>query len=111
MALIMFLADGTGKSQVLNWILKAAAKLIYGGVPPGATHKAAIVNFKKAIEINPEWINHHKQLGLTYMEMKKWQLAKNEFEAVLELPVFDHEDEYHEKVSSELLDKVNKKLK
>jgi len=95
----------------LNWILKAAAKLIYGGVPPGATHKAAIVNFKKAIEINPEWINHHKQLGLTYMEMKKWQLAKNEFEAVLELPVFDHEDEYHKKVSSKLLDKVNKKLK
>jgi len=45
------------------------------------------------------------------MEMKKWQLAKNEFEAVLELPVFDHEDEYHKKVSSELLDKVNKKLK
>ena len=95
----------------LNWILKAAAKLIYGGVPPGASNKAAIANFEKAIEIIPEWINHHKQLGITYMEMKKWQLAKEEFEAVLELPILDHEDEYHKKTSSELLDKVNKKLK
>jgi len=43
--------------------------------------------------------------------MKKWQLAKEEFEAVLELPILDHEDEYHKKASSELLDKVNKKLK
>jgi len=50
-------------------------------------------------------------LGLTYMEMKKWQSAKEEFETVLELPVLDHEDEYHKKVSKKLLDKANEKLK
>ena len=95
----------------LSWILKVAAKIIYGGVPPGASNQAAVTNFKKAIESMPEWINHHKQLGLTYMEMKKWQSAKEEFETVLELSVLDHEDEYHKKVSKKLLDKANEKLK
>jgi len=95
----------------LNWFLKAAAKIIYGGVPAGASNEAAVMNFKKAIEIIPEWINHHKQLGLTYMEIGEWQLAKKEFETVLGLPILDHDDEYHKRVAKKMLEKMNKKLK
>ncbi|MFQ5863895.1 MAG: hypothetical protein ACE5IW_01545 [bacterium] len=79
----------------LSWVEKLLAKIIYGGVPPGASYEAAVVNFKKAIEIKPSWINHHKELGLTFMAMKKWDLAIQEFETLLELPIADHQDEFH----------------
>ncbi|MFQ5602585.1 MAG: tetratricopeptide repeat protein [bacterium] len=93
----------------LNWFLKALAKIVYGGVPPGASYDAAVENFKKAIKIAPEWINHHKQLGITYMKMGNWQLAKREFETVLELPIVDHQDEHHKNVCRKLLKKLENK--
>lgn len=95
----------------LSWILKVAAKIIYGGVPPGASNEAAVANFKKAIEIRPDWINHHKQLGLTYMKMKEWQLAQEAFETALNLPIADHQDEHHKQECRKLLEKVRKKTK
>lgn len=90
----------------LNWFLKAAAKIIYGGVPAGASNEAAVANFKKAIEIKPDWINHHKELGLTYMKMKKWNLARLQFEIALDLPIADHQDEFHKQKCRELLKKI-----
>lgn len=95
----------------LSWVLKAAAKIIYGGVPPGASNEAAVANFKKAIEISPKWIEHHQQLGLTYVEMQEWELAREQFQQVLELPIRDHLDELHKKECRKLLEQVKKKLK
>lgn len=94
----------------LSWFLKAAAKVIYGGVPPGASNESAVENFRKAIEIRPEWINHHLQLGMAYMKMKKWQAARACFEKVLALPVADHQDGTHKKTAKKLLAKTNRKL-
>ncbi|MFQ5707980.1 MAG: hypothetical protein ACE5HO_11050 [bacterium] len=93
----------------LSWILKLAAKIIYGGVPPGASNEAAVASFKKAIAIKPDWINHHKELGITYMKMKKWELAKQEFERVLKLPIADHQDDFHKQVCRKLLEEIAKK--
>lgn len=92
----------------LSWVLKAAAKVIYGGVPPGASNEASVANFKKAIEISPEWINHHKELGLTYIEMKEWNLAAEQFQIALDLPIRDHQDESHKKECRKLLEQVKK---
>lgn len=93
----------------LNWFLKAAAKIVYGGVPPGASYEAAVANFKKAIEISPNWINHHRQLGELYMRMKEWELARQEFKLALQLPIADHEDERHKKKCRKLLKKIQNK--
>ena len=79
----------------LSWLEKAAAKIIYGGVPPGASYEKAVKYFRKAIAISPNWINHHKELGITYMAMGNWSAAKTEFETVLRLPVTDHRDDFH----------------
>lgn len=93
----------------INWFLKLAAKIIYGGIPPGASNEEAIANFKKAIEISPNWINHYKELGLTYMKMKKWEEAREAFETALELPISDHQDEFHKQESRKLLEKIRNK--
>lgn len=93
----------------LSWFLKAAAKIVYGGVPTGASFEAAVANFQKAIAISPNWIAHHKELGITYMKMKKWDLARQEFERALELPIADHQDEWHKKECQKFLKSITGK--
>ncbi|MFQ5751316.1 MAG: hypothetical protein ACE5HI_04905, partial [bacterium] len=94
----------------LNWFLKTMAKIVYGGVPTGASLEAAVQNFKRAIEIKPDWINHHKQLGLTYMSMHRWELARKEFETALKLPIQDHQDPSHKEKCQKLLQKIKSKI-
>lgn len=93
----------------LSWLLKAAAKIIYGGVPTGASMEEAVANFKKAIAIKPDWINHHRQLGTTYMMLEEWEKARAAFETVLELPIQDHQDEGHKKECRKLLKEIEGK--
>lgn len=93
----------------LSGLLKVFAKILYGGLPP-ASNEEAIKHFKKAIEINPEYINHHLELGITYQKMKKWQLAKEEFERVASLPIKDSDDKDHKAEAAQRLQKVMKKI-
>ncbi len=93
----------------LSWLEKTLAKIIYGGVPPGANYEDAVAYFKKAIAIKPDWINHHKELGITYMRMKKWDLARKEFETALALPIADHQDEMHKRECRKLLEEIIRK--
>ena len=94
----------------LSGILKAFAKILYGGLPP-ASNEEAIEHFKKAIEIAPDHINHHLELGITYEEIKEWESAKTEYDKVLELPVSDSDDPDHKTEAEERLKKVEGKLK
>jgi tetratricopeptide (TPR) repeat protein len=94
----------------LSGILKAFAKILYGGLPP-ASNEEAIEHFKKAIEIAPDHINHHLELGITYEEIKEWALAKAEYDKVMELPVSDSDDPDHKKEAEERLKKVEGKIK
>ncbi len=93
----------------LSGVLKMFAKVLYGGLPPASLDKA-VEHFKKAIEINPNYINHHLELGITYEKMKKWKLAKEEYEKVAQLPIQDSDDAAHKKEAAERLKKVMKKL-
>jgi len=89
----------------LSWLLKAAAKVIYGGVPPGSNEEA-VKAFKKAIALNPTHIEHHLELGRTYKLMGKKDLAVIPLETVLKLPDSDEDDEAFKKEAEELLKKV-----
>ena len=93
----------------LNWFLRAIAKIVYGGLPPGASFEGSIENFERAIEISPNWINHHRWLGITYMKTEKWDRAREEFEKVLELPIQDHQDAQHKRKCATLLEKIKDK--
>jgi tetratricopeptide (TPR) repeat protein len=94
----------------LSGVLKMFAKILYGGLPP-ASNEQAIEHFKKAVELNPEYINHHLELGITYEEMDNWIAAKGEYEKIPSLPNKDSQDEDHKKEAAERLQKVLKKIK
>jgi len=89
----------------LSWMLRAAAKVIYGGVPPGSNEEA-VDAFKKAIAIDPLHIEHHLELGRTYKMMGKKDLAVIPLETVLKLPNTDEDDDAFKKEAEELLKKV-----
>jgi len=94
----------------LGGLQKTFAKILYGGLPDASNEKA-IEHFQKAIELDPDYVNHHLELGLTYEEVDEWELAKAEYDKVLELPVSSSDDEEYKKTAAERLEKVNKKIK
>ena len=84
--------------------------MIYGGIPKG-TFEEAEKNLKKAIELNPNYTNHHLELGRTYLSMKKPDLAKPLFEKVLELPDTTSKCPKYRKEAQAELDALSKKGK
>lgn len=91
----------------LSWIEKGFANMFLGGVPKGATNEEAVKDFKKAIEINPEYINHHLELAKTYIEMDKDDLAKAELKKCEKLKIFDSDDPKYKKEAKELLEDLD----
>ena len=51
-----------------------------------ANKKDALAFMKKAVELNPEYINHRLEMGITYLKYKDREAAGREFEKCLELP-------------------------
>ena len=86
----------------LGSILKMFASILYGGLPK-TSHEAAIENLQKAIEIRPDKVIHRIQLGIVYEEVKEWQLAKEQYEKALELPVLDSDDPDRKELAKERL--------
>ena len=75
----------------LNPILRAIAKLIYGEVP-AASYEDAVKNFKKAIELAPQRVAHHIELGRTYAALGQTELARAELNKGLALPSREKDD-------------------
>ncbi|MDZ7271454.1 MAG: hypothetical protein ONB30_00650 [candidate division KSB1 bacterium] len=93
----------------LSGVLKAFAKVLYGGLPP-ASNEQAIAYFKKAIAVKPEHINHHLELARTYRMVNNWAAAKEHYEKVLALPVSDADDPTYKEEAKIELQEVEKKL-
>jgi tetratricopeptide (TPR) repeat protein len=76
----------------VNAVLKAMARLVYGGMPAASNEEAAKC-LKKAAEIAPQRIIHHSELARVYQTMGRKDLAAKEWQTVLALPAVDKEDE------------------
>lgn len=83
------------KMATLGWIQRQFANVFLGGVPKDASVEESASCFKKAIEINTGHINHHLELAYTYEELKEKELAKQEYQKVLDLPEKDSDDKAH----------------
>ena len=70
----------------LNVFEKTAAKVVYGGVPEGATMNNAVSWFEKAIAVEPDYLNHHLELGRTDLALKLGDKAREQLEAALGCP-------------------------
>ncbi|MFH1842247.1 MAG: tetratricopeptide repeat protein [bacterium] len=94
----------------LSALKKLAARVVYGGVPKGASNENAVEYFQRAIVLAPDHINHHLELGITFMEMKDYEQATTAFETALSLPESDPNDPEYKAEASEQLKKARKKL-
>ncbi len=93
----------------LSWVLKAFAKLIYGGVPPGASVEDAAEFFAKAIEIDGTKPTHHLEYARTLKELGRYSEAREELEKCIELPQVWWEDPAHKAEASKMLKKIKDK--
>jgi tetratricopeptide (TPR) repeat protein len=76
----------------VSGVLKALAKVAYGGLPP-ASNEEAVRCMKKAIELAPQRLIHHSELARIYKTMRKPELAAKEWQTILDLAVRDKGDE------------------
>jgi tetratricopeptide (TPR) repeat protein len=82
--------------------------MIYGSIPKG-TFPEAEQYFKKAIELKPDYTNHHLELGRTYLAMKKYDLATQEFQKCLVCPILTSKCQAYKQEAQQELDKLKKK--
>ena len=88
----------------LSWIERGFANMFLGGVPSEASEENAALNFKKAIELNPGYINHHLELGMTYEMMDMEEEARAAYQKCLDLPISSAKDEKHKETAKEKMD-------
>ena len=94
------------KMATLGWIQRQFANMFLGGIPKDASVEESANCFKKAIELNPGHINHHLELAYTYEELNEKELAKEEYQKVLDLPEKDSDDKDHKLEAGKKLQKL-----
>lgn len=89
---------------------RALGSLLYGSIPKGSFAESEKL-FLKAIELRPDYVNHHYELGLTYEALEKFDLAAAEFEKAIDLPVSSSKDKGIKENAGIELEKALKKKK
>lgn len=69
----------------MGWLTKVAAKIVYGGVPPGASYQQAKDWFERAIEVRPDMPLNHLWLGETLIKLDDYVGAREELQLCLAL--------------------------
>jgi tetratricopeptide (TPR) repeat protein len=87
----------------------AAHTPVLGGVPKGASMDNAVHDLQKAIELEPNVIDHHLELGRTYLKLKRRSDAIRELERAMALPAIDSpRDPAYQSEARELLARARK---
>ncbi len=96
----------------LSWVLKAFAKMIYGGVPPGASLEEAANMFAKAVEINGNKPVHRLEYARTLIELGRHLEAREQLQTCVGLRQAQWDDpmtqEEAAKMLKEIMDKKDK---
>lgn len=93
----------------LSWILKSFAKVIYGGVPKGATKENAAKMFEKAIAINGNKPVHRLEYARVLSKLGRYSEAREQLQKCIELPQVQWEDPEHKAEAKEMLEKIKNK--
>jgi len=75
----------------LNPVLRFAARMTYGALPPASLEEAAR-DLEQAASLAPRRIMHHQQLALVYKAMGQPEKAAQQWKLVLALPVVESDD-------------------
>ena len=76
----------------------------------GAANKEDALSFmKRAVELNPEYVNHRLEMGITYLRYKDKDAARSEFEKTLELSSQRPLDEKYKSEAEKYLAEMDRK--
>jgi tetratricopeptide (TPR) repeat protein len=92
----------------LNFIERAVAKIVFGGLPTGASYEQAAQYFEQAIAHRPEAPVHHLEYGRTLLKLDRVAETRQQFERCVALPELFWDDARHKRAARKLLDKLGK---
>ncbi len=84
--------------------------IIYGSIPKGSFPEAEKA-FLKAVELKPEYVNHHIELARTYMSMGKFDQAVPEYQKTIDLPMSSSKDKDLKAEAAVEIEKAKRKQK
>lgn len=91
----------------LSGIERFFAKSFLGGaVFSEASWANAVAYMKRAVALRPEFIYHHYDLALIYIDTKEWALARQQLELIPALPLIDVMDPVWKKDAASLLQSI-----
>lgn len=90
----------------LSTIERMAANTVLGGVPRGASLENAVSDLRRAVELEPEYVNHRLELGRTYLALKRRAEARAELEKAVSLPPRAPRDAHYQQEARALLEKL-----
>jgi tetratricopeptide (TPR) repeat protein len=71
--------------------MRGVVKVVYGGIPSASNEEAARL-LRKAVELAPQRVSHHVELGRAYVELGMKDQARAELERGLALPNQEKDD-------------------
>jgi tetratricopeptide (TPR) repeat protein len=86
----------------MGTLTRAVVKVVYGGIPPASNEEAAKL-FRKAVELAPDRVSHHAELGRTYAALGRTDEARAELRKALALPPREKDDAESKKRATETL--------
>lgn len=86
-----------------------ARNFLGGAVFSEASWDHAVAYMKRAIEIRPDFIYHHYDLALIYLDLKQWSLARQQLQAIPPLPLIDVMDPVWKAEAAGLLQSIANK--
>jgi len=92
----------------LNFIERAAAKIIFGGLPTGASYEQAAKYYEQAISRRPNSLVHHYEFARTLLKLHRVAEARRHLEQCIALPDLFWDDTQHKLAARKLLDKLPK---
>jgi tetratricopeptide (TPR) repeat protein len=84
--------------------------ILYGSIPKGSFEESEQY-LRKAIELDPTYVNHYYELGLTLLALKKTDEAAECFQKAIDLPKTTSKDDVLKAQAKIELEKLNKKKK
>jgi tetratricopeptide (TPR) repeat protein len=86
-----------------------AKSFLGGAVFSQASWDNAVAYMKRAIQLRPDFIYHHYDLALIYIDIKEWDLAREQLSIIPSLPLIDVMDPVWKQDAASLLQSIANK--
>ncbi len=89
----------------MGMMMRGVVKVVYGGMPPASNEEAARL-LRKAVELAPDRVSHHVELGRTYLALGMKEEARGELQRGLALPNREKDDPESKRRAQEALAQI-----